>query len=203
MIKRDSKGRFLKGEKREDLIGNSYGKGNIPWNKNKKGLVKPNSGSFKKGNKPIIHKNTLLKRSNSIKKFWKEHPGVLRKIIDATKTQITQEIVDKIINLYKKYNDGTKVARELHIGDKKIYEILEASNLGYKWGKNPKSFKNGFQEGHDVPEEWKKKWIENRPTMIGKNNPAWLDGRSFEPYTPECSFQNFFIELLLFSKVFL
>ena len=109
--------------------------------------MKGNKGSFKKGHKPVVHKDTLLKRSNSIKKFWKEHPEVLRKIIDATKTQITQKIIDKIISLYKKWNDGTKVARELHIGDRKIYGILKASNLSYGQGKNPSS-RNGFKEGH-------------------------------------------------------
>jgi len=105
-------------------------------------------GRFVKGNEGFWKgKKRSEKTKEKIKNFWKENPEVLRKIIDATKTQITQEIVDKIINLYKKYNDGTKVARELHIGDRKIYEILEASNLGYKWGKNPSS-RNGFGEGH-------------------------------------------------------
>ena len=62
---------------------------------------------------------------------------------------------------------------------------MEASNLKYEQGKNPNSGGGGFKKGHEVPEEWKKKWIKNRPTMIGENNPAWLGGISFEPYTPE------------------
>lgn len=148
--------------------------------------MRDKKGRFAKGNKGFWKgKHRSEKTKEKIKKFWKENPEVLRKIIDATKTQITQEIVDKIINLYKKGIDGVKIAQKLHIGDKKIYKILEVSNLKYGQGKNPNS-RNGFKEGHEVPEDWRQSWSKkNKGKMMGDKNPAWLGGISFKPYTPE------------------
>jgi len=40
-----------KGKEFSQMIGNSYAKGLEPWNKGTKGIIKANSGSFKKGHK--------------------------------------------------------------------------------------------------------------------------------------------------------
>jgi len=45
------------GRNRLDMIGNDFAKGHEPWNKGTKGICKPNSTSFKKGNFKEKHPN--------------------------------------------------------------------------------------------------------------------------------------------------
>lgn len=52
---RDSKGCFTKGHATSNTGRTHFRKGLIPWSKGTKGILKRNSGSFKKGHKPASY----------------------------------------------------------------------------------------------------------------------------------------------------
>lgn len=144
-------------------------KGTKPWNKGTIGLVEPNSGSFKKGiipwNKGKTKEDYPQLSNSGVKKgnipWHKGKKGVMPEPWNKGKSYKNVLISKSLIAKWKESEYRTKQS-EAHKGNK-----------GYWEGKHQsKDHRNKNSKSHIG-------------IAKGSKNPAWKDGKSFEPYSPE------------------
>lgn len=125
----------------------------IPWLKGTKGIMKPNSGSFKKGMKPW----------NTGKIMTEEHRKNMSNYLKGMK-------------MPKRTKEHTEKLRLCHLGKKRSIESKRKMSIA-------KIGKPSNRQGKKLTIEQRKRLsIAHIGIQAKEKHPNWLGGKSFEPY---------------------
>jgi len=161
-VKRDEKGRFIKG--------------NIPWHKGKKGLLIP----WNKGKTGIYSEETLEK----MRIAGKNRPP------NRLETHHTKESIEKMRIAHLKnptrYWLGKKRSEETNGKNRLAHLGKHANEETLKKMSKAQSGENNANYGKHFSKEYRKKLSRAHIGIQAREkNPNWRGGISFEPYTPE------------------